>query len=199
MEQTQLDSAMGTYVGSTAEAGKVLQDQLGEFEGVLKGSQMAWLRSVVEEKQRLQHQVELLGARVDEISQAVEAAAAEGSDEVGGMAQERLDEVRRLREQMGKMADQRAEMTQAAVQVAKFAQAESSGTATEAELNALRPRVQEIYDRVEQGGEKLWKDLEGMQKEQGVTETRQFVKDLLAKIEDVGSQLGEAAVSAWKA
>merc|ERR1719482_1304864 len=199
MEQTQLDSSMGTYVGNTVDAGRALQDQLGEFENVLKGSQMAWLRSVVEDKQRLQQQVELLGARVDEISQAIEAAAAEGSDEVGEMSQERLEAVRRMREQMSKMADQRAEMSQAAVQVAKFAQAESSGKATEAELAALRPRVQEIYDRVDQRGEKLWKDLDGLQKDQSVAGTRQFIKDLLFKIEDIGTHLGEAALSTWKA
>ena len=47
------------------------------------------------------------------------------------------------------MADQRHDMSTAAQQVAKFAQAEASGTATDAELEALRPRVQDLYDRVE--------------------------------------------------
>merc|ERR1719456_1302069 len=75
-EQLQLDSSLGTFVSGEQDASKVLQEQLAGLEGVLKGSQMEWLRQVVEDKKVLQAQIEQLGSRVEQISQAVEAGAA---------------------------------------------------------------------------------------------------------------------------
>merc|ERR1719247_4026837 len=106
---------------------------------------------------------------------------------------------------MNKMTSQRAEMSQAAVEVARFAKAEASGTATQEELDAMRPRGQELFDRVEKNMEKLWQDLADMQSQDGgpkmgeFLKDKQFVKDVLRKLEDVGSMLGEAATSVWKA
>merc|ERR1719421_1199209 len=197
-EQLQLDSSLGTFVGGEQEASKVLQEQLAGLEGVLKGSQMEWLRQVVEDKKVLQSQIEQLGSRVEQISQAVEAGASEATGEIGELQQERLDAVRRLKEQMAKMADQRHDMSTAAQQVAKFAQAEASGTATDAELEALRPRVQDLYDRVEKSRADLWKQLDELNSGTKKEETQAFINELLGKTEDVGTLLSTDAVAAWK-
>ena len=48
----------------------MLEEQLAGLEGVLKDSQMQWLRQVIDDKKTLQGQIEQLTARVDQISQA---------------------------------------------------------------------------------------------------------------------------------
>ena len=66
-------------------------------------STLSVLPEVVEDKKVLQAQIESLGARVEQISQAVEAGAAEATGEISELQQERLDAVRRLKEQMAKI------------------------------------------------------------------------------------------------